>query len=919
MDFRVYANTVIWGETGMEKIAFLFPGLGSHYVGMSKNLHQQYAIARETFEEASDILKMDLAKLCFEGGISELNRAENFHPALLTAEVVAYRVYMQEVGVSPEFCAGHSLGEYAALTCAGAIRFGDAVQITRELGLLTQAVIEAGNGAMTIITGIDKEAVEDECRKITTEARPVWISCYNSPNETAISGHQEAIEQVETNVLEKGAQITPLIASAPNHSPLMGRVAENFRRYLAGYSYYSFKWPVIANATAQPYGGPDQIQDILIQQLLKPVQWVETLSFLNQSGVTMTVELGPQNVLSQLVAATTPDIRSFAFGQKKDRLALVNFLKNYSCSDQNVEPLNSVDFKVNHKVLEEPAYTSPDLDNDFIPPLTEVEHFLKEVWVELLGQSKVSINDDFFDLGGHSLLVSQLITKIYQQFRVELPFQKIYESPTIFGLAKQIEMVIHSIPPVSRSTPVVQQQEKRPVTGIVPLTPEQAFYLNRWEELIQIDLYNVLRLFEVDNDFSPAILKQALNYIWKIHDVLRARFIRRGARWKQIIDGPEQSQPDFREYNLTDTPVGNEELIIKEYTELLHRSINITHGPLMITAYLNFGPKRPGRLMLLINHLVNDANTFTTLIKDLIISYRQISEGKPAALPEKNISIKEWAELLHEYLLSDRHLKTIDYWLELPWNTIPDLPIDYPENRSQNLINSIAKVKVALTEEETNLLIRQAPLIFNTEVENILLWALTKVISEWTGSKLVEIDLFGSGHDLIPDQKYLDLSRTLGLFATKRTLMLKNVESVDLLREISLFCRQIKEIPGNGYGYFLAAYLNDDDQVAKLLRKIRKHEIIFNYRGSLIQMDDENDLFKFVGFDDTRNPLNDRFRTFIICGDIINHRLTIVWEYSYNLCKKETVDGLVSKYMRILKDFIKKLKNDFMSVTKQSE
>jgi [acyl-carrier-protein] S-malonyltransferase len=304
------------GEIGMEKIAFLFPGFGSQYVGMSKNFHQQYSIARETFEEASDILKIDLAKLCFEGDLIELNRAENLQPALLTAEVVAYQVYMKEIGVSPQLSAGHSLGEYAALTCAGAIRFGDAIKISRELGLLTQAVIEAGNGVMTIISRIDKETVQNECRKVTTEERPVFISCYNSSNQTAISGHPEAIEQVETSVLEKGAKITPLIAWAPHHSPLMERVAENFNRHLAGYTYYPFKWPVIANSTARPYGSPERIQDILIQQLLKPVRWVETLSFLNQSGVTMTVELGPQNVLSRLVAATTSDIRAFSFGQR---------------------------------------------------------------------------------------------------------------------------------------------------------------------------------------------------------------------------------------------------------------------------------------------------------------------------------------------------------------------------------------------------------------------------------------------------------------------------------------------------------------------------------------------------------------------------------------------------------------------------
>jgi [acyl-carrier-protein] S-malonyltransferase len=900
------------GETGMEKIAFLFPGLGSHYVGMSKNLHQQYAIARETFEEASDILKMDLAKLCFEGGISELNRAENFHPALLTAEVVAYRVYMQEIGVNPEFCAGHSLGEYAALTCAGAIRFGDAVQITRELGLLTQAEIEAGDGAMTIITGIDKEAVEDECRKVTTEARPVWISCYNSPNETAISGHPEAVEQVETCVLEKGAQITPLIAGAPNHSPLMGRVAEYFSRHLAGYTFYPFKWPVIANSTAQPYGATEQIQAILIQQLLKPVRWVETLNLLNQFGVTMTVELGPQNVLSQLVAATTPDIRAFAFGQKKDRLALVNILNNHSCSDQNVGPLNSVDSKVNHKLMEEPSDSLPDLDNDFIPPRTEVERFLAAVWVELLGKPQVGSRDDFFDLGGYSLLATQMIAKIYQRYQVKLSVSTLYESPTIFSLAQAIEAAGPCMSHFNQPTGVKQPRKSTAVTGNVPLTPSHGLFLNLKNN--RLDHFNIIGIFEVDSHFDTDRLQQVLLYLWEIHDALRARFIRRDGKWMQIIAEPEQSAPDFRVYNLADISTEDADRTIEKYAKLFQENINITQGPLMITAYFSFGPKRPGRLMLIINHLLVDGFSISILIKDLQTAYRQLEEGHAIDLPEKGASIKEWAELLHEYVLSDEHLKAIEYLLTLPWGESHGLPLDYPQNCDQNFNYSSAKVTVSLTKEETLILNRRIPLVLNTGVDNVLLWALSKVIFEWTGSKLVEIVMVDNGRNMIPVQKCLDLSRTVGFLATRQTLLLKNYESADWLREVALFCEQIKRIPNNGCDYFLAASLTKNNQVIKKLSKIRSiekflgySEIQLNYRGSILDNNESSALKLLQSYDVSFDPQSDRLRNLNIYCDIFNHCLNIVWEYSYNLYKRETIERLADKYIHIIKDLIHKL------------
>jgi non-ribosomal peptide synthase protein (TIGR01720 family) len=450
------------------------------------------------------------------------------------------------------------------------------------------------------------------------------------------------------------------------------------------------------------------------------------------------------------------------------------------------------------------------------------------------------------------------------------------------------------------------------VEGIIPLTPSQAWYLNKWDELIQPDRDNISRLFEVDSNFNFKILKQALTYLWKIHDVLRAHFVRHGVKWQQIIAGPDQSPPDYREYNLETTPIAAEETIIDEYAELLQGSINITHGPLILIAYLKFGPQRPDRLMLIASHVLLDGNSITILIKDLQIAYNQLKEGNAIDLPERSLSIKEWTELLHEYVLSDRHLQTIDYWLKSPWSEVPDLPIDYPQNRGQNNDNSIAIVTMSLTKEETTILTRKIPLAFNIEVENLLLWALTKVISEWTGNKLVEIQMMGNGHDLIPNQKYLDLSRTLGNLATFRVLVVESVAATDLQQEIALFCEQIKKIPDNGYGYYLIAALNDDERITKLLKKVRKNEIYLNYRGLIDQVNNK----EFYGFSLVRqscglnrNPQNKYPHTFSIYGDIINYCLTFNWKYSYNLCRKETVEKLTGKFIRILQDIISKLAN----------
>ncbi|MEK4664193.1 ACP S-malonyltransferase [Priestia sp. FSL H7-0729] len=310
----------------MEKIAFLFPGQGSQYVGMMKNFYDQYEIARQTYEEANHILGFDLAKLSFEGSLFDLNKPSNMQPALLTASVVAYRVYMEEIGINPQFCAGHSLGEYAALACSGAMTFGDAVRITKRRGELTELIADEADGAMTIIDGADEEMIRRACEQVSTDTAWSAISCYNASSQYAISGHQDSIEQVESILLDQDAQTTPLMMSAPFHSGLMESAGEQLGVELANYRFHPFKWPVVSNVTATPYTEAGRITGLLQRQLSQPVKWAQTMQYLKKHGVTLTIELGPKNVLSGLVELDKLGMKSFAYGQKEDRKALKELL-----------------------------------------------------------------------------------------------------------------------------------------------------------------------------------------------------------------------------------------------------------------------------------------------------------------------------------------------------------------------------------------------------------------------------------------------------------------------------------------------------------------------------------------------------------------------------------------------------------------
>lgn len=310
----------------MEKIALLFPGQGSHFVGMGKSLYDQHELARHTFEEAGDILGRNLAKICFEGSLGELSKAENAHTALLTVGVSMFRVYMKELGVAPQFFAGHSLGEYAALTCAGGLRFTDALRIVEYRAKLSEKLANQGGGGMTIVEGVDYNQVETECQKVSTNDFFVTVSAYNAPQQCNISGHQDAVMEVENRILESGGQTTPLIGSAPMHSHLMQEVAIQLKEYLQQFRFGYLRYPVVSNVTARLYQGSESIPDMLLEHMVRPVQWQAIMQYLQRHGVTLAVEMGPQNILYNLTKANTPDIKPLCYGSREGRKTLTDIL-----------------------------------------------------------------------------------------------------------------------------------------------------------------------------------------------------------------------------------------------------------------------------------------------------------------------------------------------------------------------------------------------------------------------------------------------------------------------------------------------------------------------------------------------------------------------------------------------------------------
>lgn len=292
----------------MKKVALIFPGQGSQYVGMGKDLWERFPAAREVFQEANAALGYDLATLCFQGPEEDLKLTANTQPAILATSVAALRVMQTGREMTPIVAAGHSLGEYGALVAAGGLRFRDAVRLVHLRGKFMQEAVPVGVGAMAAIIGLSGAEVETLCRE-AARGEILSPANFNSPGQIAVSGHSAAVKRaVEMVSKQAGKKAVLLPVSAPFHCPLMKPAAERLREALARVETENLHFPVIANVEADFYPGKDQIQELLFQQVDHPVRWEESMVKLIGLKPDLVLEVGPGKVLSGLLRRISREI-----------------------------------------------------------------------------------------------------------------------------------------------------------------------------------------------------------------------------------------------------------------------------------------------------------------------------------------------------------------------------------------------------------------------------------------------------------------------------------------------------------------------------------------------------------------------------------------------------------------------------------
>jgi non-ribosomal peptide synthase protein (TIGR01720 family) len=607
----------------------------------------------------------------------------------------------------------------------------------------------------------------------------------------------------------------------------------------------------------------------------------------------------------QSIMIQYPDIRDAFITAREDKVGVIRLVAYYIAeNDRSVDSEELTDFlsrrlpqymipslfipvtsfpltingKVDVKALPAPDFEGARKHDEYIPPSTDNEHLLVKIWQQVLGIEKIGISDNFFSLGGDSILSIQVVAKAKSAGLKITPLQ-IFQYQTIANLANVAEDLDRD------------QVNIVLVDRDIPLLPVQHWFFGK--NYPSPHHWNQSLLLKTPPDISPIILQKIVIALLSHHDSLRMRFVRGDNDWRQELSTLDGEVP-FLYIDHSKIPEEKQSACLEKQISNLHKSLNFISGPISYIAYFNLGTRRAGRLFIAIHHLVTDGVSWRILVEDFQTAFHQTVGGVTIELPPKTNSYGEWAMKLVEYAGSEVLRKEIDYWKTLGTRKIQSLPRDYPEG--ENLTKFEQTVPVSLSEEETEILLREVTTSFSVQLNEILLTALVRSFSRWTGKRTLFVELEGHGREEIING--MDLSRTVGWFTTLYPVNLELKNTINPEDALRIIKDQLREVPRRGIGYGVLKNLSKDPEIRSSLSSIGSPEISFNYLGQFDQAFSPDSGFDLApdSKGEDRHPENPRHCLINIESAVREKKLFLGFTYSTKIFSIETMQALASYF-----------------------
>ncbi|MGW7573424.1 non-ribosomal peptide synthase/polyketide synthase [Streptomyces sp. NPDC054765] len=542
--------------------------------------------------------------------------------------------------------------------------------------------------------------------------------------------------------------------------------------------------------------------------------------------------------------------------------------------------------KTDRRALPDPdpaaASTTPH-----VAPRTDTEREIARIWADVLGLDTVGADDNFFDLGGDSILSMQVVSRL-RRAGLHLATKDLFTHQTVAALATVV-------------TPGPERTDSGPVTGDLPLTPIQSWFFatpraNRHH-------FNQSALLELDGTPDTAALQDALAALLTHHDALRMRFTEDGGRWRQENPPPSAPQSLLIRHDLTGLPPGEADTAMEKAADDLHTGFDIGHGPLLRAALFTGEPDRPAFLLLVAHHLVVDAVSWRILLDDLETAYQQAATGRAVTLGERTTAFRDWARGLAAHVADGGLDHELPYWEEAA--APAPLPVDHDTEAPAGASRTVT---VTLDEPDTTALLRAAPTAYRTRINDVLLAALALALARWTGHDRVCIDLEGHGREDVLDG--VDLSRTVGWFTTVYPVGLQVSDPTDLgpSRDwralVKSVRRQLRAVPGNGLG-FGALRTHGPADVRERLDRTGRGQIVFNYLGQWDARPGGTDgalvRAEHGSFGQDHDPRDGGSHLLEAVGAVQEGRLSFTWHYRPGRHEETTVRAVAGDFAEALR------------------
>ncbi len=620
----------------------------------------------------------------------------------------------------------------------------------------------------------------------------------------------------------------------------------------------------------------------------------------------------------RLVAYCVPDRAATpALSELRDFLAakLPDYMVPAAFVMLDALPL-TVHGKVDRKALPAPDEGRLAVETAYVAPRNETEAQLAAIWAQVLGVPRVGIRDNYFELGGESILSLQIIARA-KKAGIEFSPRQLFEHPTIGALLAALQ----------GARDIVAEQGV--VTGPAPLTPVQQWFFEHHPA--HPEHFNTSMLLLTWPEVDLAALRGAVAALLTHHDALRMTFVHTDAGWQQTNAGRPVDVP-FDSVDLSGLEPEAQEAALAAKTGELQAGFRLDGAGLLVrAAHFNLGAGRPGRLLLAFHHLVADGVSWRIVLEDLVAAYRMLRRGgtqSSLTLPPKTTAYRDWAARLAEYAGSPAALAEAPYWHALAAQPVAALPVDHPGGR--NTYGATEDVTLSLSAAETQALLQEAPAAYGTQINDLLLTALARTLAAWTGSPRLLVEMEGHGReDLFPE---VDVSRTVGWFTSIFPVLLDLDGSVDgspgparpaiLGDQIQRVRDQLRSVPNRGFGYGILRYLAPDPALRAALTAAPAPQVNFNYLGQFNSLISEADdaaepavepsdpeAWAFLGIapeapgpeqapDAPRSAL-----LYVVCV-VTDGGMDVRWLYSPELFERSTIERLAETYLREVRSII---------------